>query len=52
VRAGQATGYKDAVPLLEDPLKEERNTNNKLTAMAEDGKNEAAAGQRAESETA
>ncbi|WP_243042392.1 ferritin-like domain-containing protein [Dyella sedimenti] len=45
-------GYKDVVPLLEDTLKEEKNTDKKLTAMAEGGKNEAAAGQRAESETA
>jgi len=42
-------GYRDAIPLLEETLSEEKQTDKKLTAIAEQGgKNEAAARQPAE----
>ncbi|MDG2538879.1 ferritin-like domain-containing protein [Dyella jiangningensis] len=41
-------GYRDAIPLLEETLNEEKQTDKKLTAIAEQGgKNEAATGQPA-----
>lgn len=46
-------GYKDAIPLLEETLDEEKQTDKKLSAIAEQGgTNEAAAGQPARRGTA
>lgn len=46
-------GYKDAIPLLEETLQEEKETDKKLTAMAEQGgRNDEAAGQPAQRKSA